>query len=114
MSKHLQGVTDKKVALTLLQEKKITIEEYSSWEAELGAAKLMVNRNSSGGLYFRHPKVRGYSDAKSKEYTATVNLPKGVGESLFGQKDVLEEVALAVRSFIANERAAKSAKADAA
>ena len=63
-------------------------------------AKLTVARNKSGGIYIIHPKVKGYSEAKHKEYTATTNFPKGVAESLFGDSAVVAEVAKAVQEFL--------------
>ncbi len=94
--------------LTQVASKKISADEASKLISALNTgsarqAKLKVARNKSGGLYVIHPKVRGFSTLKSKEYTATVNFPMGVAESLFGDAGTLAEVAKAVADFLASE-----------
>ncbi len=87
---------------------RINVEEATALLASRtkGPGELQVDRNKSGGIFVRHPRLQAYSFAKNKSYTPTINFSPGVAESMFGKPDVLKEITEAVVKFLIAEQAA--------
>jgi len=68
-------------------------------ESTKSGGGLVVKRNSSGGVYIRHPKFVAHSSKKDKDYIAGINLDPAVAAVLFGDKAVYDEIAAQVTAL---------------
>jgi hypothetical protein len=84
---------------------KLSKTELQALVAQMQAAQesgLMVKLNSSGGVFIRHNSFKAWSTSKNKEYTAGVNMPYGVAKALFGNAELLEQIAVQVKNLKPN------------
>lgn len=82
---------------------KITLEEADTLVSSHAASGggLQVKRNSTGGLFIRHPALKGVSK-EGKPYTISINLVAG-SEPLFTNPEILKEVVAKVTALVKSE-----------
>ena len=70
-------------------------------EAQLKAqaSGLMVKLNKSGGVYIRHDSFKEFSESKSKEYVAGINVPLLTALALFGNPALCAEIHEAIKNI---------------